>query len=73
MESPTDFFERIDGDKVENTYYGELYLAWHRGTYTTQAGIKKGVRKAEFAIREAQYLAGLLCLKQKNLNDRGRE
>lgn len=67
MESPIDYFERIDADKVENTYYGELYLAWHRGTYTTQAGIKKGVRKAEFAIREAQYLAGLLCLKQKKL------
>ena len=67
MESPIDYFERIDGDSVENTYYGELYLAWHRGTYTTQAGIKKGVRKAEFAIREAQYLAGLLCLKQKKL------
>lgn len=67
MESPIDYFERIDADKVDNTYYGELYLAWHRGTYTTQAGIKKGVRKAEFAIREAQYLAGLLCLKQKEL------
>lgn len=67
MESPVDYFERIDGDSVENTYYGELYLAWHRGTYTSQAGIKKGVRKAEFAIREAQYLAGLLCLKQNEL------
>lgn len=67
MESPVDYFERIDGESVPNTYYGELYLAWHRGTYTSQAGIKKGVRKAEFAIREAQYLAGLLCLKQNEL------
>lgn len=67
MESPVDYFERIDGESVSNTYYGELYLAWHRGTYTSQAGIKKGVRKAEFAIREAQYLAGLLCLKQNEL------
>lgn len=67
MESPIDYFERIDGDDVSNTYYGELYLAWHRGTYTSQAGIKKGVRKAEFAVREAQYLAGLLCLKQNEL------
>ncbi len=67
MESPVDYFERIDEDSVSNTYYGELYLAWHRGTYTSQAGIKKGVRKAEFALREAQYLAGLLCLKQNEL------
>ena len=67
MESPVDYFERMDGDSVENTYYGELYLAWHRGTYTSQAAIKKGVRKAEFAIREAQYLTGLLRLKQEKL------
>ena len=69
MESPVDYFERIDGDSVENTYYGELYLAWHRGTYTSQAAIKKGVRKAEFALREAQYLAGLLRLKKNSLGE----
>lgn len=73
MESPVDFFERIDKNDVENTYYGELYLAWHRGTYTSQAAIKKGVRKAEFAIREAQYLAGLLCLKQNELEQAEKE
>lgn len=73
MESPVDFFERIDGGKVENVYYGELYLAWHRGTYTSQAGIKKGVRKAEFALREVSYLAGLLCLKQNTLKQDEKE
>lgn len=67
MESPVEFFERIDKKEVENTYYGELYLAWHRGTYTSQAAIKKGVRKAEFALREAQFLTGILCLKQDKL------
>jgi alpha-mannosidase len=60
MESPVDFFDRLKGDAVGNVYYGELYLAWHRGTYTTQAGIKRGVRKAEYALREAEYLAGLM-------------
>lgn len=69
MESPIDYFERIDAENVENTYYGELYLAWHRGTYTSQAAIKKGTRKAEFALREAQYLAGLLRLKQNTLSE----
>ena len=67
MTSPIDYFEGIDGSAVDNIYYGELYLAWHRGTYTSQAKIKKGVRKAEFALREAQYLAGLLRIKQKEL------
>lgn len=70
MASPIDYFEGIHTDEVENTYYGELYLAWHRGTYTTQAKIKKGVRKAEFAIREAQYLAGLLRIKQASLSEK---
>lgn len=62
MESPTAFFERLDQDAIKNVYYGELYLAWHRGTYTAQARIKRGVRKAEYALREAEYLAGLLRL-----------
>ena len=34
MESPAAFFDRLDGSVVRNVYYGELYLAWHRGTYT---------------------------------------
>ena len=60
MEGPGEFFDRLDGASVRNVYYGELYLAWHRGTYTSQAGIKRGVRRAEYALREAEYLAGLL-------------
>ena len=62
MESPTAFFDRLDGSAVRNVYYGELYLAWHRGTYTAQARIKRGVRLAEYALREAEFLAGLLRL-----------
>ena len=62
MESPAAFFDRLDPAAVRNVYYGELYLAWHRGTYTAQAGIKRGVRKAEYALREAEYLAGLVRL-----------
>lgn len=62
MESPVNFFHRLERKNVENVYYGELYLAWHRGTYTAQAKIKRGTRKAEYALREAEYLAGLLRL-----------
>lgn len=66
MESPAAFFERLEGKNIKNVYYGELYLAWHRGTYTAQARIKRGVRKAEYALREAEYLAGLLRLAGKS-------
>ncbi|MCM1057110.1 MAG: glycosyl hydrolase-related protein [Firmicutes bacterium] len=65
MESPAVFFDRLAEGKVRNVYYGELYLAWHRGTYTAQAAIKRGVRKAEYALREAEYLAGLMRLTGK--------
>ncbi len=69
MESPVHFFERLEPGKVTNVYYGELYLRWHRGTYTSQAQIKKGVRKAEYALREAEYLAGLLRLEGKTADE----
>jgi alpha-mannosidase len=39
------------------TWFGELYLEMHRGTYTTQAANKKGNRYGEFLLRDAEYLA----------------
>lgn len=33
---------------------GELYLELHRGTYTTQAAVKKGNRKSEFLLRACE-------------------
>ena len=35
-------------------YVGELYFQAHQGTLTSQARIKKGNRKSEFALREAE-------------------
>lgn len=65
IEGPKEYFKRAAGQPVKNTYYGELYLAWHRGTYTTQARIKKLVRQTEEALRQAEFLAGLLRLSKK--------
>ena len=62
VEGPGDYFSRAQEQPVENVYYGELYLAWHRGTYTAQALIKKKVREAEGALRQAEFLAGLCRL-----------
>ena len=53
MEHPVKFFERQEN--VENTFRGELYLAWHRGTFTSQAKTKRGIRKAEIALKQAEY------------------
>ncbi len=44
------------------TYSGELYLELHRGTLTSIAGVKRGNRKAEFALRDAELLATLARL-----------
>ncbi len=60
-EHPTEFFRRALAEGVENVYRGELYLAWHRGTYTAQARTKRGIRRAETALKLAEYhLARLL-------------
>ncbi len=37
-----------------NRYVGELYFQAHRGTLTTQARTKRGNRKSELALREAE-------------------
>lgn len=62
VESPKDYFKRLEKKGTKNTYYGELYLAWHRGTYTAQSEIKKLVRAAEQELREAEFLQGMARL-----------
>lgn len=42
---------------------GELYLEFHRGTYTSQAYNKKTNRQLEFMIRDAEMLSVLAMLK----------
>ena len=55
MEPPAAFFERALEGEIPNVYCGELYLAWHRGTYTAQAETKRGIRRAETALKRAEY------------------
>ena len=38
------------------TWTGELYLEFHRGTYTSQAACKTNNRKCEFLLRDAELL-----------------
>ncbi len=55
------FFEHVSRlDKaLLPTAYGELYLEFHRGTYTTQARMKQDNRSSEKLLGAAEYLAVL--------------
>ena len=48
--------KKIEGNPELPTWQGELYLEFHRGTYTTMADNKKGNRKAEFLYENAELL-----------------
>lgn len=46
-----------------HTWDGELYLEYHRGTYTSQAFVKKTNRQCELLLRRLEYLFSLLEIK----------
>jgi len=53
--SPDEFFADLKRHGLpKERYVGELYFQAHRGTYTSQAKIKQGNRRSEFALREAE-------------------
>jgi alpha-mannosidase len=59
------FFESIDPlilSRVMPVWNGELYLEYHRGTYTTQARSKRANRKSEFLLHDAEFIATLASL-----------
>ncbi|MDZ5711421.1 alpha-mannosidase [Jeotgalibacillus haloalkalitolerans] len=59
----TDLHHTIDqADGYVHTWDGELYLEYHRGTYTSQARMKQENRKLEFAYRELEMLAVMHAL-----------
>ncbi|TBL75318.1 alpha-mannosidase [Paenibacillus thalictri] len=65
-----EFFQKLqkriaETDGYVHTWDGELYLEYHRGTYTSQAYTKKMNRKLELLYREAEWLSVLLCATQQ--------
>ena len=72
--SPEEFFGKLDQESASLPLWtGELYLEYHRGTYTTQGRIKRLNRQAEVALREAEILSSLAYAEgarydQKRLN-----
>lgn len=54
--------EKSHSGKDLVTWVGELYLEFHRGTYTTQAAIKKGNRMSEIMMHDVELLATLASM-----------
>ena len=63
FDTATNFLNRVYESSKDSKYLkkwdGELYLEYHRGTYTTQAKNKKYNRKAEFALGNVESLSVL--------------
>ena len=66
---PRQFFEELEERVKDNPrlpkWSGELYLEYHRGTYTAMARNKRFNRKMELALRDAEFL----CAWAKQLGD----
>ena len=55
-----EFFERMEeqlSSKDAPVWNGELYLEFHRGTYTSKGAIKRGNRKGEVLMHDAELFA----------------
>ncbi|ANF95609.1 alpha-mannosidase [Paenibacillus bovis] len=57
-----DYFRRLqqtvaETDSYVHTWDGELYLEYHRGTYTSQAYNKRMNRKLELLYRDAEWIS----------------
>jgi len=56
LEKVNDFAQKAKEDARDlPVWVGELYLELHRGTYTTQARNKRGNRKGEFLLHDAEF------------------
>ncbi len=56
--SPHEFFDRLEADAGElATIEGELYFEYHRGTYTSQAEIKRLNRLCEGRLQDLEFAA----------------
>ncbi len=63
LSSPSRFFSEAEAEYPDAPVWsGELYLEFHRGTYTSQARTKKGNRRSEHLLREAELWCSLAAL-----------
>ncbi|WP_438822225.1 alpha-mannosidase [Kineococcus terrestris] len=62
---PHDFFRRAEEEYPDPPVWsGEVYLEFHRGTYTSQARTKRGNRRSEHLLREAELWASAAAVQR---------
>ncbi|MGO2745213.1 alpha-mannosidase [Microbacterium sp.] len=63
LSSPREFFEAAESEYAHPPVWsGEMYLEFHRGTYTSQARTKRGNRRSEHALRALELWATMAAL-----------
>jgi alpha-mannosidase len=65
MRNSEQFFEMLEKDCTDRArQIGELYFEFHRGTYTTQAAVKKANRKSEFLLHDVEFLSTIAAARK---------
>jgi alpha-mannosidase len=71
IESPQEFFDAaIEEYPDAERWVGELYFEMHRGTFTSQAKTKRGNRRCEHLLREAELWASVCSISEADESDR---
>ncbi len=64
MASPAEFFDAARAELTDPAVWaGELYLELHRGTYTSQARTKRGNRRSEALLHEAELWSATAAIR----------
>lgn len=64
LSTPRRFFEAAEAEyPAPPVWSGEMYLEFHRGTYTSQSRTKRGNRRSEHTLREAELWATAAALR----------
>lgn len=74
----TEYFRNLqetvkDTEQFVHTWDGELYLEYHRGTYTSQAHNKRMNRKMEQLYRRVEWMTVMKALTKGNLEEAEQE
>lgn len=64
VETPAEFFAGAEAEYPQAPVWsGEMYLEFHRGTYTSQLAMKQGNRRTEHLLREAELWAATAAVR----------
>lgn len=63
-----DLYKRVGSDPTLPRWVGELYLEYHRGTYTSMARNKRSNRKCELLLQDAEFYSVFASLFGEPIN-----